>query len=283
MRLRVAVVVVTAALLGAGTAAGAGRSSVAALQVALRAKRVYAGEIDGVLGPDTRAAVMRFQRRAGLVVDGVVGPRTRRALGRRWRPSLGSRPLRRRAIGWDVAQLQFKLAWHGFPSGNFDGVFGPRTDVAVRNFQLFAGLAADGIAGPATLAALRSPLPRSPISVAWPISGAVSSGFGPRGIRFHAGIDIPTPRGTPVGAAASGTVTFADWNNGFGKLVVIAHGSGVETYYAHLSRIGVGPGEDVSTGEGIGRVGSTGHSTGPHLHFEVHVRGAAIDPLTALG
>ena len=255
----------------------------AALQVALRAKGVYAGEIDGVLGPSTRAAVMRFQRRAGLDVDGVVGPRTRRALGRRWRPSLGSRPLRRPAVGWDVAQLQFKLAWHGFPSGNFDGVFGPRTDAAVRNFQLFAGLAADGIAGPATVAALRAPLPRSPLSVAWPISGAVSSGFGPRGIRFHAGIDIPAARGTPTAAAASGTVTFADWNNGFGKLVVLAHGSGVETYYAHLSRIAVGPGEDVSGGEGIGRVGSTGRSTGPHLHFEVHVHGAAVDPLTALG
>src|SRR5438045_1913303 len=91
----------------AGPAAGAGGSPVAALQVGLSARGLYAGTIDGVAGPRTTAAVLAFQRRAHLPVDGVVGPRTRAALGRYGRHTLGSRPLGRRAFGWDVAELQF--------------------------------------------------------------------------------------------------------------------------------------------------------------------------------
>ena len=254
----------------------------AALQVALRAKHAYRGAVDGIFGPRTQAAVIEFQRRRGLAPDGVPGPRTRRALGRLGRPQLGARPLRRKAIGWDVAALQFKLAWRGFPAGPFDGVLGPRTENAIRQFQRHAGLAVDGVAGPATLAALRTPRPSSSIMLSWPVAAPVGDGYGPRGRRFHAGIDLQARAGTPVAAAASGTVAFADWSNGFGKLVSIAHGGGVRTLYAHLSRIDVRTGQHVGTGEQIGLVGSTGRATGPHLHFEVHVRGAAIDPLTAL-
>jgi peptidoglycan hydrolase-like protein with peptidoglycan-binding domain len=264
-------------------ATAAGDANVAALQVALRGRGLYGGTIDGIRGRRTTAAVRRFQRRAGLAVDGVAGPRTRAALGRRWRRSLGSRPLRTGHAGWDVAALQFRLAWHGFPSGPFDGGFGPRTETALRRFQRWAGLAADGLAGPGTLAALRRARPRSPIAVGWPIRAPLGDRFGPRGNRFHTGLDFPARYGARVRAARGGRVRRAGWDNGgYGYVVVVRHGASVRTMYAHLSVVGVRRGERVVAGEVIGRVGSTGISTGPHLHFEVRVRGAAVDPLTAL-
>lgn len=284
MRRRAAgLLIVLAVAVAAAQAHAAGKPDVAALQVGLRAHGLYRASIDGVEGPVTRRAIVRFQRRAGLRVDGVAGARTRKALGRFGRPRLGSRLLRRGRVGWDVAALQFALAWHGFPSGLFDGVFGPRTDTALRRFQRFAGLSVDGVAGPATLAELRGPLPASPLSFAWPVHAPVTSGFGPRGARFHAGIDITAARGTPVGAARAGIVTFAGSNDGFGNLVVIAHGSGVVTLYGHLSEFSVTPGTRVEEGDVLGRAGATGRATGPHLHFEVRVRSAAVDPLPALG
>jgi murein DD-endopeptidase MepM/ murein hydrolase activator NlpD len=281
-RRSVGVPIVLAVALAAAPAHAAGEAKIAALQVALRAHGLYESAIDGVAGPKTRRAVVRFQRRAGLAADGVVGPRTRRALGRLGRPGIGARVLRRGRVGWDVAALQFALAWHGYPSGVFDGVFGPRTDDAVRRFQQFAGLRVDGVVGNATLAALRGAPPASPLSLSWPVNAPVTSPFGPRGARFHAGIDLAAGLGTPVVAARGGVVTFADWNDGFGKLVVVAHGAGVVTLYAHLSEISVAPGSRLAGADVLGRVGSTGRSTGPHLHFEVRVRGAAVDPLTAL-
>jgi peptidoglycan hydrolase-like protein with peptidoglycan-binding domain len=275
----------TAALVftSAGSAAGAGRSPIAALQVGLRARGIYAGTIDGVDGPTTAAAVRVFQRRAHLPVDGVAGPRTRVALGRYGRHTLGSRRLAVRAFGWDVAELQFLLAWHGFPSGVFDGHFGVRTAGALRRFQRFAGLRPDGVPDTATLAALRAPLPRLPLSLAWPLRAPIGSSFGPRGVVFHAGIDLIAPAGAPVAAAASGRVVWAGRGvGGWGLVVTIAHGSGVRTMYAHLSRVSVRVGERVGVGAQIGRVGATGDATGPHLHFEVRLRGAAVDPLPAL-
>jgi murein DD-endopeptidase MepM/ murein hydrolase activator NlpD len=175
------------------------------------------------------------------------------------------------------------LAWHGFPNGTFDGGFGGRTERALVRFQRWAGLVPDGIAGRGTVTALRAPLSRCPISLAWPLNAAVGDGFGPRGNGFHPGIDLPAARGTPVGAAAAGRVVFAGFNaGGYGKLVEVAHDSGALTMYAHLSAISVRVGQVVATGSLVGRVGSTGESTGPHLHFEVRVRGAAVDPLSAL-
>jgi murein DD-endopeptidase MepM/ murein hydrolase activator NlpD len=282
MRLGVLSLLAFASLAFVGRAEAAGDPSVAALQVGLRNLGLYAGTIDGVSGPATTEAVHALQRRARLTVDGVAGPKTRAALGRFGRPRLGKRPLRAGAAGWDVAALQFLLAWHGFPAGPFDGELGPRTSSALRRFQRWARLAVDGVAGPATLAALRSPPPASPVALAWPLAGPLSDVFGPRGARFHAGIDVPADSGVPVSAAASGRVAYAGWRDGWGKLVTLTHGSGVRTMYAHLSRIGVRLGERMATGASVGLVGSTGRSTGPHLHFEVRVRGAAVDPLTAL-
>ena len=270
------------ALALAGSAVAGGNPEVAALQVGLRAQGVYAGTVDGVLGPGTERAVRKFQRRAGLSPDGVPGPRTRKALGRYGkRAPLGGRVLSLGKRGWDVAALQFALAWHGFPSGSFDGHLGLRTDAALRRFQRWTGITPDGVAGPGTIAALRGPMPRSPLSMARPLIGPVGDVFGPRGSRFHAGIDFPAPAGAAVGSARSGTVVFAGWGgSGWGRQVVVKHGSGVRTRYAHLSKLAVEVGDAVSTSSTIGYVGATGSATGPHLHFEVVVRGASVDPLS---
>jgi len=282
-RVLVPLALVLALALPAGRASAAGSSAVAAIQVALQARLLYLGAIDGMTGPDTTAAVKAFQRRNRLPVDGVVGARTRTALGRYGRHGLGSRTLARGAFGWDVAQLQFLLAWHGFPSGAFDGHLGPHGVAALRRFQAYAGLPPDGIAGTSTIAALHAPLPRSPIALAWPLHARMGDPFGPRGNRFHAGIDLIAPAGAPVAAAGAGRVVWAGSRaGGWGLLVVVAHSHGVRSMYAHLSRVDVRLGQYVTTGQRLGRVGATGDATGPHLHFELRVRGAAVDPLTAL-
>ena len=117
------------------------------------------------------------------------------------------------------------------------------------------------------------------ISLIQPVSGTISSRYGTRWGSVHKGLDIAAPKGTPVKAAAAGTVTQAGWNSGgYGYLVVISHGNGVETYYGHNSAIAVTKGETVSAGEVISYVGSTGQSTGNHLHFEIRVNGQAQNP-----
>ena len=273
--------------------------NVAALQVALRAVNVYHGAIDGVRGPQTRKATRRFQRRKGLRADGVAGPRTRRALGRRGRPPLGSRVMKIGHRGWDVAGLQFMLKKRGFSPGSIDGGFGPRTRAAVLRYQRSRRLGADGLAGPATIGALRRgrrPAPRhrprrrsgggggsGPVRFLRPVSAPIGDRFGMRNGRMHTGIDFPAPYGRRVGAAGRGVTRFAGWNSGgYGYLVVIRHRRRFETWYAHLSRITTWPGERVVGGTRIGYVGSTGRSTGPHLHFEVRRRGRPVNPVPRL-
>jgi murein DD-endopeptidase MepM/ murein hydrolase activator NlpD len=283
-RLRlIALPLVLVALLAAPAATAGRDAGLAALQVALQSRGLYSGAIDGVKGPGTTAAIKRFQRRAGLTPDGVPGTRTRQALGRYGKHLLGSRPLTRGATGWDVAALQFLLAWHGFPSSTIDGGLGVRTERALRHFQRWAGLEPDGVAGATTYAALRHAPASCALSLTWPVEGPIGDGFGPRGNRFHAGLDIVAPRGTFVAAAAPGRVTWAaPLAGGWGNLVVVAHVDGVRTMYAHLSTIAVRVGQRVETGVRLGTVGATGDATGPHLHFEVRLRGAAVDPRPAL-
>jgi murein DD-endopeptidase MepM/ murein hydrolase activator NlpD len=113
----------------------------------------------------------------------------------------------------------------------------------------------------------------------WPVNGTITSGFGPRWGRMHEGLDIAGGSGTPIAAAATGTVISAGWSGGYGQLVVLDHGDGLSTAYAHLSSIAVSAGQTVPQGSVVGGMGTTGNSTGVHLHFEVRVNGAAVSPL----
>lgn len=122
-------------------------------------------------------------------------------------------------------------------------------------------------------------------SLLWPAAGPITSQFGWRTHpifgtqRFHSGLDIGADYGDIVSAADGGVVIYADWMGGYGKAVIIDHGGGISTLYAHNSELLVGAGEQVRKGQSVARVGSTGYSTGPHLHFEVRENGAPVSPL----
>lgn len=116
----------------------------------------------------------------------------------------------------------------------------------------------------------------------WPVFGRLSSPFGPRWGRMHNGIDLAVPFGTPIKAAQSGTVITAGWMGGYGRTVIIRHDNGLVTLYAHASRLLVKRGERIQQGQIIARVGSSGNSTGPHLHFEVVVNNRPQNPLRFL-
>jgi Peptidase family M23/Putative peptidoglycan binding domain len=282
----VALCALCAALLFAAPAS-AGPSGTAALQVALQARGLYSGHIDGISGPGTRAGVRALQARHRLSVDGVVGPRTMRALGRRGRPRFGSRTMHTGQRGWDVAALQFLLQRRGFSPGGVDGGFGSGTRNALMSFQRAAGITVDGLAGNGTLSALRhrsggpTRTPTGPVRFYRPVNGPIGDRFGaPReNGRKHSGVDFVVPYGTLIEAAGVGTTVFAGYNSGgYGNLVVIQHRLGYTTWYAHMSRITSWAGEHVQGGTRIGYVGSTGHSTGPHLHFEVRINNVPVDP-----
>jgi len=123
----------------------------------------------------------------------------------------------------------------------------------------------------------------------WPVDGTLEGGFGGRrnpfggpGYEFHSGQDIEAPWGAPVVAGASGVVSFVGWQNGYGQLVIVDHGGGLSTRYGHLSHIDVELNQTVSRAQLLGKVGSTGRSTGPHLHYEVRINDEAVDPLPYL-
>ena len=118
----------------------------------------------------------------------------------------------------------------------------------------------------------------------WPINGRLMSSFGERSDPFsgegawHTGLDISGPQGEPVRVTADGVVSRAEWSTGYGRLIIVDHGNGMQTWYAHLSRFNVIPGQEVRRGDVIGLVGSTGRVTAPHLHYEVRMGGVAVNP-----
>ncbi len=118
----------------------------------------------------------------------------------------------------------------------------------------------------------------------WPVIGALSSSFGGRSDpfsgegAFHTGVDLQAPRGTPVHVTADGVVVSAGWSGSYGKLVVVDHGNGLETYYAHLSQLMVMAGQELRRGQVLGLSGGTGRATGPHLHYEVRLGGTPVNP-----
>lgn len=116
------------------------------------------------------------------------------------------------------------------------------------------------------------------VALTRPVSGTITSPFGRRSSGTHTGLDIATSKGTPIGAAASGTVTYAGPKGTYGNLVVIDHGNGVQTYYAHCNTINCSVGQTISQGQTISTVGSTGKSTGPHLHLEIRINGICQNP-----
>ena len=150
--------------------------------------------------------------------------------------------------------------------------------------QLFASWKALE-AGPATLASSRSARVSIPSLIPISTSRAMSSSFGLRvhpvlgGMRMHKGIDLPASTGTPIHATADGVVGKADWFGGYGLCVELEHGANMETRYGHMSRIAVAEGLSVRKGDVIGYVGSTGRSTGSHLHYEVRIAGSAVNPI----
>jgi len=162
-----------------------------------------------------------------------------------------------------------------------EGLLEQSAALAARIQAAQAAAAAAAAAARASASAPASapvPLVASSSGFVWPVHGVVTSGFGWRWGRMHEGIDIAVANGTAVVSAASGTVIIAGWMGGYGNLVVVDHGNGISTAYGHNTTVTVGPGQHVAQGQLIAYSGNTGHSTGPHVHFEVRVGGSPVDP-----
>jgi murein DD-endopeptidase MepM/ murein hydrolase activator NlpD len=181
--------------------------------------------------------------------------------------------IQRRNVASEVAQIEGLSAAE---EGELESL------ILERERELAAQERAEGIAGsePSGAGGLGS--------FSWPVVGTITSPFGWRsnpfggGPEFHQGLDIGAPMGTTVTAAASGTVIMAQWYGGYGNYILIDHGGGYSTGYGHLSAMYVSSGQKVARGQAIGAVGSTGESTGPHLHFEVRIAGKPVDPAPRL-
>ena len=160
-----------------------------------------------------------------------------------------------------------------------DAALDHMAELEAQSANLAAQIQAAQASAPASAPAYSAPSGTpSAAGFIWPVHGVVTSGFGWRWGRMHEGIDIAVGSGTPVVAAAAGTVILAGWMGGYGNLVVVDHGNGIATAYAHNTSIAVAVGQTVGQGQLVAYSGNTGNSTGPHVHFEVRVNGSAVDP-----
>jgi Meckel syndrome type 1 protein len=246
-------------------------------------------QADGIFGPLTHAAVTEFQARNGLDVDGIVGPVT-------WTALFGLEQAAAAAGAGDggVAVIlrergaddDRKLVGRSKPAASGGG---NTPDTAGENGPLTGDApTGDGKPDVATPppAPVSTPAPDGAcgsLRLSSPVDGTVTSGYGPRWGRNHDGLDIAAATGTPIRAAECGVVSFAGVQSGYGNMVCVKHSSRFETCYAHMTRYAVAQGQRVEQGQVIGYVGCTGNCTGPHLHFETRVDGAARDPRPYLG
>jgi len=239
-------------------ARGATGSTVSVVQWLLRA-RGHGVDVDGAFGPATQGAVVAFQQSRGFAADGIVGAQT-------WGGLVVT--VRQGDSGDAVAAAQTALNAHGYGLG-VDGAFGPATAAAARSFQSARGLAVDGIVGPQTWQSLVGsgsggggfslPIPR----------GALGRGYYDDPHHDYPALDLPVGTGTQVYAIRSGAVSQIN-NSRCGLGYALTGDDGATYYYCHLSRHGVGNGARVGPGTLLGWSGSTGNSTGPHLHIEIY-------------
>jgi murein DD-endopeptidase MepM/ murein hydrolase activator NlpD len=261
--------------------------------------------VDAIFGPVTQVAVTDFQARNGLDVDGVVGPVTWTALFglEQAAAAAGARDgdvaviVRERADSDTPASAGERAVDDGDRAPVLGG--GPSERLGEPAIDVSGDIGAGSGDGSgedrsakdgentARTQPVSTPAPRDgacgPLRLTSPVKGTVTSGFGPRWGRNHDGLDIAAPSGTPIRAAECGIVSFAGVQSGYGNMVCVKHSSRFETCYAHMTKYAVSQGQRVDQGQVIGYVGCTGNCTGPHLHFETRVDGAARDPRPYLG